>query len=297
MTLLLGMVHPMHAVVISDRRLTVNGRLLDDESGKMFTLACLDARVAFAYTGLAATREFETRPWLLKTMVNAATHDPHLQPMLDYLRTVATATFADLRFPDKRLSVMCVGYRYDGQTNEIMAMVSNYDGFGRSPSSVAASEFVLEYSVDGPSVAAGNVLGAEIAADDLESLQELLRSEQVPASALVGKGVEAIRRAADRSSSRGRIGKQCLSVVLPSDASRPASPGYHSEAASHVTHGLAHVEARRGPQEVFSIDSPQLEIHSDERPIPLAGPKLRPTAPCWCGSSEQFRNCHGRSGG
>ena len=288
----------MHAVVISDRRLTVNGRLLDDESAKMFTLACLDARVAFAYTGLAATREFETRPWLLKTMMDAATHDPHLQPMLEYLRTVATTTFANLRFPDKRLSVMCVGYRYDdGQTNEIMAMVSNYDGFGRSPSSVAASEFTLEYAVDGPSIAAGNVLGAEIAADDLESLQELLRSELVPASALVGKGVEAIRSAADQSSSRGLIGRQCLSVVLPSDASRLASPGYHSETASNVTHGLAHVEARRGPHKVFWIDSPKLEIRSDDRPIPLAGPRLRPTAPCWCGSNEQFRNCHGPSNG
>jgi len=294
MTLLLGMVNPLHAVLISDRRLTLRGRIYDDESSKMLVLTCGDARLALAYTGLAAAAGFEARQWLLKTLMDGASRDTHIKPMLEYLKDAATTALATLRATDKRFSVMCVGYRYDDRTNVLMAMVSNYDGFGRGPNSAPAVPFTLEYAVDAPGVATGNVLGAEIRSDDYEDLKGLLRDGRVPAAALVGKSVAAIRRAAAQPSSRGFVGRQCLSVILPADRSQPVTPGYHSETVSNVMPGMAYIDASKGPRDILTIDSPQLEIRSDDGPIPLAGPRLQPTAPCWCRSGKHFRNCHGR---
>ncbi len=293
MTLLIGMVNPTNAVLVADRRLTVNGRLHDDESNKIFTLTTRDARVAFAYTGLAKAGGFETRPWLLQTLLDAARTESKIKPMLSHLTSTVATTLASINVPDKRLSVMCVGYRYDDHTHALVALVSNYDAFGRSPSARAASEFTLE-TIEERSMAAGQVLGAEIAPEDFESLQVLLRTQRVPASALVGKGVEAIQMAASSPYSRGVIGKQCSSIIVPSDLSQPAEPAYHSETVSYKSYGLSHVEARGGEHGFGFIDSPEVEIRESETPIPLAGPRLRSNAPCWCRSGKLYRNCHGR---
>lgn len=51
MTLILSLGNLDHIVQISDRRLTINGKLVEDESNKCGVLFCLNARMGFGYTG------------------------------------------------------------------------------------------------------------------------------------------------------------------------------------------------------------------------------------------------------
>jgi hypothetical protein len=53
MTLIVALMAPAQAILVSDRRLTKNGQLVDDEKNKATVLVCADGRVAVAFTGLA----------------------------------------------------------------------------------------------------------------------------------------------------------------------------------------------------------------------------------------------------
>src|SRR5947207_891847 len=113
MTLIIGTVNRQQAVLVSDRRLTINGRLIEDESNKTATLICRDARLVIAFTGLAEHRGFVTRRWLLEAFAAAAQPDSFIGPMIERFAKLAGERFAGLSVPkpsDKRLSVLCVGY-------------------------------------------------------------------------------------------------------------------------------------------------------------------------------------------
>lgn len=63
MTLVLGLINHRQAILVSDRRYTVNGQVLDagdDERNKASVLFCQDARVAVGFTGLAKAGDFDT---------------------------------------------------------------------------------------------------------------------------------------------------------------------------------------------------------------------------------------------
>ncbi len=55
-------------IQISDRRLSADGRLVEDESAKAGVLTCSNARLAFGFTGLARMGHFSTRDWLLDAL-------------------------------------------------------------------------------------------------------------------------------------------------------------------------------------------------------------------------------------
>lgn len=65
MTLILGLANQQQVILISDRRLSVNGKVVEDESNKAATLNLQDARLAVGFTGLARAGRFQTRRWLL----------------------------------------------------------------------------------------------------------------------------------------------------------------------------------------------------------------------------------------
>jgi hypothetical protein len=75
MTLIVSLANKDFVVQISDRRLSSNGRLIDDESNKCGVVFCLNARMAFGYTGLARYKNFSTATWLLSVLHDSATPD------------------------------------------------------------------------------------------------------------------------------------------------------------------------------------------------------------------------------
>ncbi len=301
MTLIIGAVNRRHAVLVSDRRLSFDGQILEDESNKAATLVCRDARLAIAFTGLARFGSFSTRQWLLEALSEAAEPDCKVGPMLDRLAKLATTTFARFSIPSRFLTVFCAGYIYDDAgPRGLMALVSNFESWERPPFTKLATEFTVswirEKRPSEETIAVVRAVGMEsvVRDEDFDAIHTLLKNDK-PARAAVGKAVEVIRAAADRPASRNTIGRQCTSIVLPSDPGSEVLSEYHSAVRSYVRHGVSHVEARGGPHGIFMIDGHESGFSVNDAPQVVAGPKLGRNQPCWCGSGEKFKRCHGRT--
>lgn len=85
MTLILAIGNLQQVVVVSDRRLTNNGVLVEDESNKATVLFCKDSRLAVAYTGLAKLGSFSTRRWLPEALMESAAPDFLMGPTIERL--------------------------------------------------------------------------------------------------------------------------------------------------------------------------------------------------------------------
>jgi SEC-C motif len=115
--------------------------------------------------------------------------------------------------------------------------------------------------------------------------------ENKPASALVGKGVEALQAIAKSPLSKNVVGTQCTSIVLPSSPDASGSLEYHSGTLRTKLFAPSIVEARGG-HAAFIVDSPEVKIRdSSGRPLILAVPKVGPNQPCPCGSGKKYKKC------
>jgi hypothetical protein len=228
MTLLLGRLNRRQAVLVSDRRLSVDGRVTEDESNKADVFVGADGRLAIAFTGLAKAGSFVTNRWLLGAFTDAAEPDYMTIPTIERVPKIATAQFKTLnarRPGDKCLSVLCAGYVYGAdRPRGVLALISNYERLDGQLLALPGSKFTLDIRVE--SVAESNptaalVVGMDRAVgdDDITSLRRLV-VEDKPADAVVGKAVEVLRAAADSAEARNTIGKQCTSIVLPSNPKR-----------------------------------------------------------------------------
>ena len=113
MTLILGLANQQQVILISDRRLSVNGKVVEDESNKAATLNLQDARLAVGFTGLARAGRFQTRRWLLEALLESANPDYQMESTIRRFCNRATQDFAEIvlrRKSDKRLTVVLAGY-------------------------------------------------------------------------------------------------------------------------------------------------------------------------------------------
>ena len=123
MTLILALGNSDQFVQLSDRRLSWNGSLIDDESSKAGYLSCPNARLAFGFTGLARLDSFRTRDWLLDALLECGPPDYDARGVLQRLCVRATETF---RFhPVLRSSPR--------QHRRLSIIFSGYLNYGRSP--------------------------------------------------------------------------------------------------------------------------------------------------------------------
>src|ERR1051325_2606816 len=138
MTLILALGNSDQMIQLSDRRLSWDGQVVEDEASKAGLLICLNARLVFGFTGLAKAGDFKTRDWLLDAIQDCGppAHDHSLDGILERLRIRATETFcqhADLRGlqrKDKRLSIMFSGYMHAKVPPLLaFALLSNYQNF------------------------------------------------------------------------------------------------------------------------------------------------------------------------
>jgi SEC-C motif len=288
--------------MISDRRLTWNGKLCEEESNKASTLICMDARMAFAFTGLAKFHSFRTRFWLAEALMEVAGPDHLIDPMIHRFRDKATAEFCKLAgtAEDKRLSVMFVGYVYEPDGPRAYCFrVSNFERGDDPPLTTHKADFDVswwrEKRPQETEFAGVFPAGTERALreSDLKSLYLMLRQGK-QSFALVGKAVKAIRSAADTPAAGGRIGKQCSSIVIPVEIEQAAVVEYHSMTARHRVYGVSHIEARGSPCGVYCTVDPEFESYSqNKKPVVLAVPKVPRNAPCPCKSGKKYKRCHG----
>jgi hypothetical protein len=71
MTLLFSLANNEYSILLADRRISRDGKLVDDEFNKLCILFSDDARLAIAYSGPAISNVGNTSEWLFNALVLA----------------------------------------------------------------------------------------------------------------------------------------------------------------------------------------------------------------------------------
>ena len=303
MTLILTLGNSDYFIQVSDRRLSVNGKLEDDESNKAGVLVTKDARLAYGFTGLARTASgFVTSRWLNSALYECAPPDYSAYGLLQRLAERAAHDFenipavSSLRPLDKALAVVFSGYLYTyDPPRAVLATISNLAAtIGAAPT---GHHFRFEGTIQKSGDSSFSLVRpagflVAVKREDLDSLQAL-PDERRPVEALIGKAIEVMYAIADRPQARGTIGKQLSSIVITRDPQSNVATNYHSGVATHtsyipdVLHALAHGQRRA------YLDVSLRATDPTDTP-PLAVPKVGRNEPCPCGSGRKYKRCHGR---
>jgi hypothetical protein len=106
-----------------------------------------------------------------------------------------------------------------------------------------------------------------------------------PGKAIVGKAVEILQIMASSPLSANIVGKQCTSIILPSDPNLTPKAQYHSNKVTAKVSGPSFVDAERS----IIIDSPEFEFRdSNDRPVVVTVPKVGRNSLCPCGSGKNI---------
>jgi hypothetical protein len=306
MTLIIAAGNSDQFIQVSDRRLTSNGVVKDDESNKAIIFNCANARLSVGFTGLAQAGTFNTRDWLLSALNECGPPDYTADKIIKRFTARASNDFCEIsqlkKVPliHKRLSIMFTGYLYHHEPPlGALAVVSNFQNLDRGTEESEALDkfecfFREERRPNNGEITLFYTLGTlpPVSKQDLSKITELVKKRK-PAIAIVGKLVELIKELSDNPISRNVIGKQINSIVLPRDRTLSAESCYHSN--------VVKIESYM-PDQILVI-SEKLHMNVKDisiRPLdpentpPMSGPKLRPNQPCWCCSGKKYKKCHGR---
>jgi hypothetical protein len=98
----------------------------------------------------------------------------------------------------------------------------------------------------------------------------------------------------DAKISKGLVGKQCTSLVLPSDPNADALGEYHPDKVTNKIYIPDYIEARGCDYGAFVIAKPEFQFLDYSGKPSLVIPKVASNAPCPCGSEKKYKRCHGR---
>jgi hypothetical protein len=303
-TLILALANRDHVIQLSDRRLTSNRILVDDESNKAGTFICNGVRAVYGFTGLVRYDGFETSFWLNNALYECALPDFHFPNMMQRLQERANRDFANipqllaLAPADREVSVLFSGFLdHEAPPRAFFFVMSNAerhramvappkDGFVFITSREKRpydAEFTLVQRV-------GNWL--PMTTKDEDVLRAML-AEHRPAHAIVGKAVEVIQDIADRPSASGTIGKQISSIVLPRKPGSPVTTQFHSNTISFQSYMPDTVFAL-GPGRHSATYGAAITAIAQPGRRAIAVPKVGANQRCPCGSGKKYKNCHGR---
>jgi len=181
--------------------------------------------------------------------------------------------------------------------------LSNFESSDLQPvvSNHAAHDFALwtwaaDHSVT--SARLRHISGWNIGPDQIsapwDEIYEWLRIGKPPA-AIVSRAVRMIRLVSDAKMTRDQVGRECMSIVIPSDPTISPTSEYHSSGAKISTYMPGHIEARGGDYGVYAIADPEMGIaDSSGKKLTSAVPQVPRNRPCPCGSGRKYKYCHGR---
>ncbi|SRR6266498_2471640 len=308
MTLILTLANNQQTVVLADRRLTTDerpARTTNEEYNKLTSLVSDTGRAAVAFTGLATTPDgFSTADWLLDALWEAADPNPGLQETIERFRHIATRDIGKLPGRNK-LTIVFAGYLYmeDGSSLPILSWVSNFQGKewnDRSP--VAKPEFEGWYIIEerpNPqpepfmymrTFGATRLLENPASLRDAGVIERLLKQHK-PMEAIRGKALEALNRVGASERQPGPVGRQCGSIVVPSDFSKNFIMDYYSD------HDRWEVEfpnqiVRMGTDDDHAFKGIAIATDPTKAP-PMAVRKVGRNQPCPCRSGKKYKKCHG----
>jgi len=298
MTLLLSGVTQEFGIVLSDRRVTANGELVDDEVNKTTGYFCTDAKVVLTYTGLARAGSFETGSWLQDFLVHNSEPERRWVPLRtrlvksleDQMKKVAAPIAA------KRLSILVTGYQYSEDGDMAAAVLTRISNFEKGDAILAQPSEAFHVEDARPRqpsnkppylfIVAGTTRGIE--ARMSQEFQELLIS-QAPGRGVADKALELGITAAQSPRSAGVVGQSWSSAVIFSHPRDPIWVQYHAPTPVKEQWTANLVDAT-GPHPVIGLSSLMVET---AEPSAHSFPGTRRNAPCPCGSGKKYKKCHG----
>ena len=86
MTLLIALGNDRYSILVADRRITIGGKVEEDEFNKITILFCDDARLAIAFTGLARVGDFRTNDWIRNELWDIGKETHFYRDIIERLR-------------------------------------------------------------------------------------------------------------------------------------------------------------------------------------------------------------------
>ncbi len=294
MTLILALANMEWSILISDRRCSYDGIVVDGDLNKTASLTLKGARLMYAFTGLAKAEGFATSEWIARSIVDCAPPDYEPVNILQRLADLATDTFrmhgALFKLEKKRklLTILFSGY-LDDQRPIGLAEISN-----RSESSpyLASDTFrcrFLQYPSAGHTasiVTFGAGATSAMRPTDWDHLSRLAEPEMPPRAAIFST-VKLMRKIARRPSARGTIGDDMMSIATYRSVLEVSSL-FHSATSRNSVFLPTYVVAT--PTRRIAVTGIGLSVKEHS----LSGPIPSKSQPCSCGSGKKQRKCCSR---
>jgi hypothetical protein len=164
----------------------------------------------------------------------------------------------------------------------VACLISNFDPNAQAN---AVRPSLNRYELD----SSGTIVAAQgfksvLSNHDYDSLRKMFQAGN-SAPKVLRKAIQIFGRASGDKRSRGFIGPQCNSAVVPREPNTNIVSTYHSSQSVFRAYAADVVVAVTGCGLVvtgMSVMSPDV----------LAGPEIRESDKCWCGSGKRFKTCH-----
>ena len=302
-TLIISVGNSENFIQVSDRRLSSNGRIADDNSGKNSVLITKNGRFAVGYTGLARFGGFETHEWLIRSLCNCGMPDFDSKNILERFCNKATEEFRTNKFlknlnpVHKRLSIMVTGYlHHHDPPLGALALISNYENLETKEIKNNADDtfrvyFQTEHRPNPPRMKLFHSVGVDIGPKHVMNFNSVidLAVDKKPSQAVVGKMISLIRNISLDQSYRNVVGKELDSIIIPCNPNEGFKCNYHPTTIHAETYFPAFICAIDNARNFATKD---IAVEAIDGPS-YSGPKLRPKQLCWCESGKIYKNCHG----
>ena len=305
MTLILALGNSEQVIQVSDRRLTRNGLLVDDESNKAGMIRCCDARFAYGFTGIAQIGNFITKNWLIESIYNCLYPDYCLGKMLERLREKASNDFRTipiirrLNQMDKLLTILFSGYLMH-TTPPIWgySIITNDSRYETSDNRICDNFIVRCWKEKRPFIGEPTMIqkvGAwpAITKHDEDELRKFLEQRK-PIKAIIGKCVDMFRIISARTTAANTVGKQLSIITIPRDISSEPLTGYESDIIKYEAFFPDQIVAFGDDNRFMARDS-MLKSESTLGLNPFVFPRVGRNRPCPCGSKKKYKRCHGKN--
>lgn len=296
MTFVIALANADQIIQVSDRRLSSNGRLVDDSSNKAGHALCDDASFLYSFTGIAKYGTYVTSRWLPDALYDAAQKGHGYFDIANSLAEEATAYFHSssmlraLPASSRRLTIMLTGYTSNDYI--VSSLISNFQDFSHFIDSPDAKrEFAVHTEISNRPAAENPTLiqvigqfGAFTQADEA-SVRDMLE-KRAPAEGLRQKAIALVQDISNRASSYQTVGAKINTArLIRTDPLVPVA-GYASDVVEKRLHLLNQVNLCSGaPKLVLS----EVQVSTDS---PVVFPKVHRNDTCPCGSGLKYRDCH-----
>jgi len=288
MTLIIAAANNEYSALVGDRRLTLpDGKVEDEETCKLTTFACKDAKVMMAYTGVASTGNERTGDWILNLLMDASEGGVSIYEVIENLKSLANSQVADIARRIGNgfwLELVITGfYFYDNQAHPKIWRISNlYNGpeFTIYSSGLIGKDTFFEL---------GGATGSVTEKEKREIKSLLLQRK--PVHGVEMKLVNAVKKASNNKNSFGKVGKQINSCILSSSPNEPFLATYHSNISQQIMYSVNSVLSITDGRGSMMKDGTLIVGH--ECP-PVSLPKANLSQSCPCGSGLKYKHCHAK---